>query len=116
MLTNLRWTLPAIVLVGLAGPAYGDVITDWNAKAEAIQIEKKLPPPANARAMAILHVAMFEAVNAIERRYAPYKLNLPAEGTFSKAAAAAPAAHAVLVALYPDQQTGLDAMLKASLA
>lgn len=116
MLTTLRWVFPVIMLAGFAGPASADVITDWNAKAEAIQIEKRLPPPPNARAMAILHVAMFEAVNAIERRYAPYKLNLPAERGLSKEAAAASAAHAVLVALYPDQQASLDSMLKASLA
>jgi hypothetical protein len=112
----LRNTLVAFALLGLAQPASADVIADWNLKAEAIQTEKRLSPPANARAMAILHVAMFEAVNAIERRYAHYRLNLPAERTFSKEAAAVSAAHAVLVALYPEQQTGLDTMLKASLA
>ena len=34
---------------------------------------------ANARGQAMLHVAMFEAVNAIDKRYAPYKLNLAAD-------------------------------------
>jgi hypothetical protein len=99
----------------LAAPARADVISDWNAKAEAIQIEKQLPPPPNARGMAILHVAMFEAVNAIDRRYAAYKFNLAAEPNVSKEAAAAAAAHAVLIALYPDQQSKLHAALTASL-
>ena len=64
----------------------------------------------------MLHVAMFEAVNAIDKRYAPYRLNLVADRTASKEAAAASAAHDVLVALYPDQKADLDAMLAASLA
>jgi hypothetical protein len=59
---------------------------------------------------------MFEAVNAIDRRYAPYKLNLAAERTTSKEAAAASAAYDILVALYPDQKADLDATLAASLS
>jgi len=66
--------------------------------------------------MAILHVAMFEAVNAVDRKYAPYKLSLSAGRNVSKEAAAAAAAHAVLVALHPDQQSSLDDVLKISLA
>jgi hypothetical protein len=89
---------------------------DWNAKADAIGIEKQLPNAPNARGQAMLHVAMFEAVNAIDRRYAPYKLNLIADRTASREAAAASAAHDVLLALYPDQKPDLDATLAASLA
>ena len=87
----------------LATPARGDVIMDWNAKADAIAIEKQIPNAPNARGQAMLHVAMFEAVNAIDRRYAPYKLNLVADRGTSREAAAATAAHDVLVALYPDR-------------
>jgi hypothetical protein len=64
----------------------------------------------------MMHVAMFEAVNAIERRYAPYRLNLSADHRSSKEAAAAAAAHDVLLALYPDQKPGLDELLAASLS
>jgi hypothetical protein len=96
--------IPALVLFTVfAGPTCADVIADWNAKAEAIAIEKRLLPPPNAHGMAILHVAMFEAVNAVDHRYAPYKLKLAAARNVSKEAAAAAAAHAVLLALYPDQ-------------
>ena len=73
----------------LATPARADVIMDWNAKADAIAIEKQIPNAANARGQAMLHVAMFEAVNAIDRRYAPYKLNLAADRGTSREAAAA---------------------------
>jgi hypothetical protein len=36
--------------LALAGAARADVITDWNAKAEAIAVEKRMLPPPNARA------------------------------------------------------------------
>jgi hypothetical protein len=104
-------------LINLAATfgADADVVTDWNAKAEAIAIEKRMLPPLNARGMAIMHIAMFEAVNAIERRYSPYRLSLPAERDASKEAAAATAAHAVLVALHPEQEKALNAHLLTSL-
>jgi hypothetical protein len=113
-----------IRMLCLAGPlaiatavgARADVITDWNAKAEVIAVNKRILPPPNARGMAIMHVAMFEAVNAIERRYSPYRLNLTADRTASRDAAAAAAAHAVLLALHPDEQKDLDASLMSSLA
>jgi hypothetical protein len=110
-----------LLLIAGSAPGHSDAISDWNAKAEAIAVEKHMLPPPNARAMAILHVAMFEAVNAIERRYAPYRLNLAADHTISKEtaskeAAAAVAGHAVLIALHPDRKPDLDSMLKAALA
>src|SRR5690348_13390684 len=97
-------------------PARADVIMDWNAKADAIGIEKQLVNSANSRAQAMLHVAMFEAVNAIDKRFTPYKLNLTADRSTSREAAAASAAHDVLVMLYPDQKADLGATLATSLA
>ena len=80
----------AVLLFGTAARA--DIIMDWNAKADALAIEKQLLNAANSRGQAMLHIAMFEAVNAIDRRYAPYKLNLTADRTASREAAAAAAA------------------------
>jgi hypothetical protein len=121
MKSSLR--LPAVSLLPglfaaalLAAPARADMVTDWNERAETIANAKQIPPAFNARQMAILQVAVFEAVNAIERRYAPYKLNLTAERTVSKDAAAAAAAHGVLVAIHPERQAVLDSALADSLA
>jgi PAP2 superfamily len=108
--------LASVFAVALTSSARGDVIMDWNAKADAIGIEKQLSNVPNGRGQAMLHVAMFEAVNAIDRRYAPYKLNLAAERTTSKEAAAASAAYEILLALYPDQKADLDATLATSLS
>ncbi|HEY5130171.1 MAG TPA: vanadium-dependent haloperoxidase [Bradyrhizobium sp.] len=112
----LATLLSAFAAALLTTSARSDVIMDWNAKADAIGIEKQVPNALNARGQAMLHVAMFEAVNAIDKRYAPYKLTLIADHAASKEAAAASAAHDVLLALYPDQKPDLDATLAASLS
>jgi len=96
--------------------AYADVIMDWNAEGDAIAAEKQVLPAQQSRAMSMLHVAMFEAVNAIDRRYAPYKLTLSGDRSASKEAAAATAGHDILLAIYPDQKAMLDAALAASLS
>ncbi len=98
----LRWLL----LSALASTARADVIMDWNARADAIATDKRLSPPVQGRALAMMHVAMFEAVNAIERRYVPYRLKLVADRKTSGETAAAVAGHDVLAALYPDQKAG----------
>jgi hypothetical protein len=115
-ITLAPWLAGVCASLLLATPASSDVIMDWNAKADAIGIEKQLVNVPNARGQAMLHLAMFEAVNAIERRYAPYKLNLIADRTASKEAAAAAAAYDILLNLYPDQKPGLDSTLAASLS
>jgi hypothetical protein len=51
------------------------------------------------RMMAIVHAAMFDTVNSIERRYQPYQVQLPADPTTSKEAAAAAAAAKVLATI-----------------
>ena len=50
--------------------ARADAATDWNAKACEILVEVKLaPPPHGNRALAITQTAVYEAMNAITRRY-----------------------------------------------
>jgi hypothetical protein len=116
----LRTVVPTLglglVLLLAPATARSDVIVDWNAKVEAIGLEKRLSPAVNARGVTMMHVAMYEAVNAVTRRYSPYRLTLAGERSASPDAAAAAAAHGVLVRLHPDQQASLDAALKASLA
>jgi hypothetical protein len=95
-------------------PARADVITDWNRFALPI-VSPSGPPPA-FRAMAMMNVAMFTAVNTIEPRYQPYrdaKLD-PAPGA-SKEAAAAVAAARTLAKLYPDAASKIEAELKQQL-
>jgi hypothetical protein len=114
--TKSRTLLAIALTAAFAGAARADVIMDWNAKADAIAAEKQVLPAPQSRAMSMLHIAMFEAVNAIERRYTPYKLTLSADRSTSKEAAAAAAGYDVLLAIYPDQKAVLDAALTASLS
>ncbi|KYK46286.1 hypothetical protein A1D31_32470 [Bradyrhizobium liaoningense] len=119
MKTFLATKSPFLIVAILAvciGTARADVIMDWNAKADAIAAEKKVLPVPQARTMSMLHVAMFEAVNAIDRRYTPYKLDLVADRSTSKEAAASTAAYNILLTIYPDQKAALDAALIASLS
>jgi PAP2 superfamily len=104
-------------VVGAAVGGAGDygcchVVTDWDEKAVGIVQTGTVPPPPTAfRAMAILHVAMFDAVNSIELRYKPYKVRLSATSDTSKEAAAAAAAGAVLIKLFPDATADVQSTL-----
>jgi hypothetical protein len=60
--------------------------------------------------------AVYDAVNAIDGGYRPYLGAPPATSTYSKDAAAAKAAHDVLLFLLPSRQTVLDGFYDASLA
>jgi hypothetical protein len=69
------------------------------------------------RSMAIMHAAVYGAVNAtVKTPHTDYLIHLKAPRHSSAAAAAAAAAHGVLVQLYPNQTAMLDADLAASLA
>jgi hypothetical protein len=117
VLKSISALIAIVTLAGAsAGAARADVIMDWNAKAAAIAAEKKLLPATESRTMSMVHIAMFEAVNAIERRYTPYRLDLAADRSTSREAAAATAAYNILMTIYPDQKAALDPALVASLS
>src|SRR5215510_10582972 len=102
MLADIRKMLIiAAAMIGAAPPAFADVITDWDEK--AVAIVSAMPPYDSQRIMGILHAAMFDAVNSIERRYRPYLVQLPAPPNTSKEAAAAAAAAVVLASI--DEKT-----------
>ncbi len=71
----------------------------------------------STRSFAIMHAAIYDAVNAIDRKHKPYLVTSPeVSPNASQEAAAAAAAHEVLVALYPTFKPSLDAALQQSLA
>lgn len=99
----------AVVTCTAAG-ARADVIGVWN------QQVVTSGGPQSQRTFAMVSLAMFDAVNAIEGGYRPYlPLPAPPPGASAEAAAAA-AARGVLVRLFPAQQPALDALLATSLA
>jgi hypothetical protein len=112
MLARRGWMLLALVLTAPITAAAGNVVTDWDAKAVGIvQTGTAPPPPLGFRTMAILHSAMFDAVNSIEPRYKPHKIRLPATPDTSKEATAAAAAAAVLIKLFPDAAADVQSTL-----
>jgi len=69
------------------------------------------------RSFAILHAAIYDAVNAIDATHEPFLVHIEhVSGHASQEAAAAWAAHEVLLTLYPTFKTTLDAQLEESLA
>ena len=109
--------LGALILLPAAPAVRADTIPDWNlTTAETLQTAKAGSGLAQSRVHAMVHGAMFDAVNAVERRYHSYAADLEAPPSASQDAAAAAAAYSVLAYLYPLQKNTLDAALAASLA
>jgi hypothetical protein len=110
-----RWFVLVAVLVSPVVAA-ADVVTEWNERALACTTAAKQPPFTATRTMAMVHTAMFDAVNSIEQRYAPYRVKEVAPAGSSSEAAGVAAAHAVLTKLFPDQKAAIDASYADSLA
>jgi len=116
MFMRTRIAIAAGLLI-LADIAPADTVTDWSSKAADILVAERLgPPPAN-RGLAIVQVSVFEAVNAITRRYPQASLlALDAPAGASADAAIAAANRAVLSKLAPSQQAAIDLVYQAALA
>jgi hypothetical protein len=92
------------------------VVIEWNQLAQAT-VPASTGPLA-VRQFAVLHAAMFDAANSIERRYTPFHVRVQASSGASPEAAVAQAAHDVLVALVPGAgpRAQYDAALAATLS
>src|SRR5262249_30864225 len=105
---NLRATCVAVVLITLtigrvSRLAYADAVTDWNAiasQATGTAIAAGRPGPATLLDLAIVHVAIHDAVQAFEKRFEPYHVEISSTSG-SPVAAVATAAHDVLLNLFP---------------
>jgi hypothetical protein len=105
-----------LLLVAFNSKLHGDMVTAWNAHLEQAIFDTAQPIPAQARFAAIMHVAVFDAVNGIARKYTPYYVTEKAPPGARQDAAAAQAAYTVLSALYPSQSAVLEMQLAESLA
>ena len=117
--------LIAMGLVALASPpvARADAVTDWNLIASnAIVVTAGQSPHAAPLSFAMVHGAVYDAVNAIDRGYQPYLAQPPSNPTDSKEAATAAAAFRVLVGfpdlpgLFPAQLPTLQPIYNAYIA
>jgi hypothetical protein len=114
-MTCRAWLLLAAFLTSPVSVASANVVADWDEKAVAF-IQPRMVPPVAYRAIAMVHIAMFDAVNSIEPVYRPYYAQLPATRETSKEAAAAAAAGTVLIKLLPEAASDIQVALKSYLA
>jgi PAP2 superfamily len=94
-------------------------VIEWSRTLLVIVRTKGAQPPTvhATRSFAIMHAAMYDAVNAIDRSHEAYLVELSrVPATAPQDAAASVAAHDVLSALYPDFQATLDSQLSQDLA
>jgi membrane-associated phospholipid phosphatase len=96
-----------------------NAVIEWNRTLLAIVRTPGAQPATihSTRSFAILHAAIYDAVNNIDPRFTPYLVRLPdVPRSASEIAAADQAAHDVLVFLYPAFQASLDMELEQDLA
>src|SRR6266568_4581874 len=103
--------LTVLATVFVTNAKAGDPIADWNAISETAVKTAGHAPPVAALDFAIVHLAIYDAVESIDRRYEPYYILVPG-ATGSLSAAAAKAGHDVLVGLFPAQFSALDTAYK----
>jgi hypothetical protein len=115
--TQTLSALTGSILAALTLHAHADVITDWNLiTANATKVAPALNSNLASRIGAIEAIAVYDAVNSIRQFGTPYHYHTPPTGPASAEAAAAEAAHHVLVNYFPAQTAALDASLATSLA
>jgi hypothetical protein len=120
-------TLAAVVFTVAGGTAAGgqkkaeadgaELVIQWNRMlVDTLRTPGLHPATIRVeRSYAMLHVAMFDAANSVEREYTPFRVEVAASSGASPAAAAAQAAHDVLSALYPARQGPYAAALRTTL-
>jgi hypothetical protein len=118
--TGFGWLRGGVFVVGLlsaASPAAADVVTDWNVSSVGFINAAARPAPAFMLDIAMVHVAIHDAVQAYQGRFSTYNAPiLNAAG--SPLAAVAAAAHDVLVSRFqlPSPNAGLIAQVDAAYA
>jgi hypothetical protein len=100
----------AIVTAVATGIARADTVTDWNQI--AIEVMKaaniRVGSGPGLRTLAMVHVAMSDAINSVQSRYTRYVATVPVIPGASAEMAAAAAARQILVQLYPNQKAMID--------
>ncbi len=94
----------------------GNQVLEWNQIFIDTLVATNTPNSSSQRLGAIVHTAIFDAYNGIERRFSPILVHDSAPPGASRRAAVIAAAHTTLVDLFPSRQAALDASYMGSLA
>ncbi len=109
--------LPLFVfLAAHAAPVKADAVTDWNKQAGDIIMASGIGPLPAERALAIVHAAVYEAVNAITQRYPVSDLKLQPVPDASVEAAVAAANRVALTQLVSSQTAAIGKAYHAAIA
>lgn len=103
-------------IVGAGGAARANAVTEWNARATEVLGRTPWQPGRAPYALAMVQLAVFDAVDAIHPRYLPYRSGVRAPAGASDIAAIATAARRVLRSVAPDQSVDIDASYESALA
>jgi len=111
-----EFTLMIFSVFMIAAPmARADAVTDWNAKACDLVGPASVDTPTANRALAIVDTAIYEAANAITKRYPAGDLKIEAPAGASVDAAIAAASRNTLVRLVDGKQVEIEAAYQAAL-
>ena len=101
---------------GLPGDENPDQVLEWNQIFIDTLINTNTANSSSQRLGAIVHTAIFDAYNGVEKRYTHLLVEPNAPAGASRRAAVVAAAHGALVGLFPSQESVLDGYYSASLA
>lgn len=108
--------LPAAFAALLAAaPARADLITDWNVAANELMNLENVGNNPRSRSLAMMHVAMADAINTVQNRYTRVVATMPLNPDATAEAAANAAARTILLQLYPKQKDKIEAAYAAGL-
>jgi len=98
----------------LVAPAGADVVTDWNMTSNDL-VAKDIGNNPKLRTLAMVHVAISDAINTVQNRYTRVIATLPAAPGASVEAAAATAAWHILTQIYPKEKAKIEEAYATSL-
>jgi hypothetical protein len=108
-------TVIGVLLTFATCTARADTVTDWNQTAIEVMKNARVAGNPWSRTLAMMHVAMSDAINSVQGRYERVVATVPTVAAASPEAAAAAAARQILVQLYPNQRGQIEKAYGASL-
>jgi hypothetical protein len=106
----------ALIALSASASARADAVSDWNVNSvNALVGTAGQSPTVSTIHLAMVHGAVYDAVNSIDERYEPYLVEVRARDWYSKDAAAATAAYRMLLGIVPAQEAALTPLYNASL-
>lgn len=103
--------------VGSGGGTAPNVVMEWNLVTLNLIKGKNIPAGQfGSRLMAMVHIAMFDAINGVQPEYSPFLVDGTRPKLISPEAAAATAAYTLLSTLYPAEKDSFEALYRGQLS